>query len=92
MLRELIFNAEYFQEGDVYVGLCPELNISSFGDGIEEARASLREAVLAFTETCEEMGTLENILEEAGFHEENGVWSPREPVMEEKLAVSLIHA
>ncbi len=88
-MRELIFNAEYFREDDVYVGICSELNVSSFGTDIEEAKLSLREAVLAFAETCEEMGTLEEVLEEAGFREEDGVWFPREPVMEEKLAVSL---
>ncbi len=67
MLNKLIFRAEFFQEDDVYVGLCPELNVSSFGENIEDAQRSLQEAVEAFIETCEEMGTLEEVLEEAGF-------------------------
>jgi predicted RNase H-like HicB family nuclease len=66
MLEELIYRAEFFQEDDVYVGLCPELNVSSFED-IEDAKRSLQEAVWAFVEACEEMGTLEEVLEEAGF-------------------------
>lgn len=67
MLKKIIYRAEFFREGDIYVGLCPELNVSSFGDNIEDAKNSLQEAIEAFIETCEEMGTLEEILEEAGF-------------------------
>ncbi len=66
MLKELIYHAEIFQEDDVYVGLCPELNVSSFGEDIEDAKRSLHEAVQAFIEECEIMGTLEEVLEEAG--------------------------
>ena len=88
MLKELIYHAEIFQEGNAYVGLCPELNVSSFGEDIEDAKRSLEEAVLAFVEACEEMGTLEEVLEEAGFVKEKDVWSSREPIMEERLAIS----
>ena len=56
-----------FKEGDVYVALCPELNVSSFGDDIESAKESLREALEAFLEECEAMGTLQEVLEDAGF-------------------------
>jgi predicted RNase H-like HicB family nuclease len=67
MPEKIIYRAEFFREGDVYVGLCPELNVSSFGDNIEDAKSSLKEAIEAFIETCEEMGTLEEVLEEARF-------------------------
>ena len=87
MLIKLIFRAEFFQEDDVYVGLCPELNVSSFGEDIEDAQWSLQEAVEAFIETCEEMGTLEEVLEEAGFLKKEDVWFSREPVVEERLAI-----
>ena len=88
MFKELIYRAEIFREGDVYVGLCPELNVSSFGEDIEDAKRSLQEAVLAFVETCEEMGTLEEVLLEAGFYKEEDTWVSREPVIEETLALS----
>lgn len=88
MLKKLIFRAEFFQEGDVYVGLCPELNVSSFGEDIEDAQDSLQEAVEAFIETCDEIGTLEEVLEEAGFLRENDAWFSREPVLEERLGIS----
>jgi predicted RNase H-like HicB family nuclease len=40
------------REGDGFVSLCPELDIASQGDSIEEARENLREAVELFFETA----------------------------------------
>jgi predicted RNase H-like HicB family nuclease len=40
------------REGDGYVSLCPELDIASQGDSIEEARKNLQEAVELFFETA----------------------------------------
>ena len=39
------------REGDGYVSLCPELDIASQGNTIEEARENLREALELFFET-----------------------------------------
>jgi predicted RNase H-like HicB family nuclease len=46
------------REGDGYVSLCPELDIASQGDTIEQARDNLREALELFFETAspEEIG------------------------------------
>ena len=46
------------REGDGYVSLCPELDVASQGDTIEEARENLREAVELFFESAppEEIG------------------------------------
>ena len=38
------------REGDGYVSLCPELDIASQGDTIEQARDNLREALELFFE------------------------------------------
>lgn len=38
------------REGDGYVSRCPELDVTSQGDSIEEARANLQEAVELFLE------------------------------------------
>ncbi|HOI69451.1 MAG: hypothetical protein PHN90_12120 [Methanothrix sp.] len=59
--------AEFFREDDLFVGLAPELDVSSFGESLEEAKRSLEEAAQAFVEECEAMGTLEEVLREAGF-------------------------
>ena len=40
------------REGDGYVSLCPELDIASQGDSIEEARRNLQEAIELFFETA----------------------------------------
>ena len=46
------------REGDGYVALCPELDIASQGDSIEQARENLREALELFFEvaSAEEIG------------------------------------
>jgi predicted RNase H-like HicB family nuclease len=40
------------REGDRYVALCPELDIASQGDTIEEARSNLQEALELFLEAA----------------------------------------
>ena len=39
-------------EGDGFVSLCPELDIASQGNSIEEARKNLQEALELFFETA----------------------------------------
>ena len=40
------------REGDGYVSLCPELDIASQGNSVEEARNNLKEALDLFFETA----------------------------------------
>lgn len=44
--------ATIWREDDGYVSLCPELDIASQGDTVEEARANLQEAVDLFFEAA----------------------------------------
>jgi predicted RNase H-like HicB family nuclease len=46
------FTAVIEREDDAYVALCPELDIVSQGDTVEEARSNLREAIELFFETA----------------------------------------
>ncbi len=85
----LSLKVEVFREDDQFVTLCPELNLSSFGDSIEEAKASFREALEAFVEECQEMGTIDEVLLEAGFTKEKGEWKSRRPVDEEHMTLSI---
>jgi predicted RNase H-like HicB family nuclease len=62
--------------------------VSSFGDDIESAKESFKEALSAFLEECEALGTLDEVLEESGFVKGEGLWVPAEPVLREHLAVS----
>ncbi len=59
---------EYFEEDGAVVALCPELNVSSFGETVEEAEQSVKEALELFFEGCETQNTLHDVLEEAGFN------------------------
>ena len=48
------FTAVIEREGDGYVSLCPELDIASQGDSVEEAKANLTEAIELFLESADE--------------------------------------
>ena len=47
------FTAILEKEGNQYVALCPELDIASQGNTIEEAKANLKEAVELFLECAD---------------------------------------
>lgn len=51
--RSTEFTATIWREDDGYVALCPELDIASQGDTVEEARANLQEAVDLFFEAAD---------------------------------------
>jgi len=85
MVRRVVFRAEFFREGALYVGLAPELSVSSFGETLADAKRSLQEAVEGFIEECEAMGTFEQVIEEAGFEMKGDHWFPRQPVAAELL-------
>ncbi len=46
------FTAVLEREGDMYVALCPQLDVVSQGATLEEARDNLREAVMLFLEAA----------------------------------------
>ncbi len=62
MIKKLTVIIE--NEGDGYVALCPDVDVASQGDSIDEARNNLKEALELFFETAspEEINTR--------FHEE----------------------
>ncbi len=46
------FTAVIEREDNMYVALCPELDITSQGESVEEARSNLKEAIELFFETA----------------------------------------
>jgi len=56
--------AAIHREGDVFVSLCPELDIASQGDTVEQARDNLREAVELFLETASPAEMADRLREE----------------------------
>ena len=78
-MNPIEFDAIIFEEGKTYVAHCPELDVSSCGHDVDEARRNLRTAVRLFVEEAEKLGTLQDILREAGYQKDaSGAWrSPR---------------
>jgi predicted RNase H-like HicB family nuclease len=52
MKQKQQFTAIIEKEGDLYVSLCPELDIASQGKTVEEAKANLTDALELFFETA----------------------------------------
>ncbi len=48
-----MYTAIVEKEGDMYVALCPELDVASQGKTVEEAMVNLKEAVTLFLECAE---------------------------------------
>ena len=84
---KLDFRIEIFKEGKLYVSVAPELNVSSFGSTQKEAKVSLKEAVELFLEECKSMGTLDDVLIEAGFKPKNRQWRSNDPLVTERMAL-----
>lgn len=84
---QIQLKTEFFEEDGAIVGVAPELNVSSFGYNLTEAKPSLKEAVEGFLETCRNMHTLEEVPEESGFtpQQDKRVWQPRQLVKQEQL-------
>ena len=61
---EIQFNTQIFKEGRTFVAHTPELDVSPCGGTKETALKNLKEAVRLFLAV--KLGTLEQILEEAG--------------------------
>jgi predicted RNase H-like HicB family nuclease len=58
------FTAVLEKEGDMYVALCPELDVASQGKTVEEATANLKEAVELFLETADPSEIKERLRED----------------------------
>lgn len=65
MRKTLQFTAVIEREGDGYVSSCPELDIVSQGDTVEDATANLKEAVELFFESASQQEIVERTHGEA---------------------------
>jgi len=61
-MLQLDFDMIVFREGESYVAYCPELDLSSCGRDVDEARANLKTAVRLFLEEIGKMGTFSQIV------------------------------
>ena len=83
------YTVHIFREGEAYVAYVPELDLSSCGASDEEARRNIRDAVRGFVETSRDMGTLGEILEEAGYVREGDAWRAPEFVPLDRFSTSV---
>ncbi len=57
-ILELQLNVLVFQEGEYFVAYCPAMQMSSYGDSIDEAKQGFDEVMGAYIENCKENNTL----------------------------------
>jgi len=72
---------ELWKEGNMYVSYCPEFDIASCGESVEQAKKNLKEAILINLEETQRMGTLDKFLREAGFDETQEVLALRKELV-----------
>lgn len=89
MMKELEVKGLVWQEGKVFVSYCPELDVSSCGDTVEEARTNLRAAIRLFLEEAGKMGTLDSILKESGFKKTANGWQAPQIVATDVMTVPM---
>jgi len=84
---EIDYTVQIWQEGVHYIAHAMPLDVMSTGDTPAAARLAVEEAVQLFLSTASEIGTLEEVLEEAGYAHKQGGWvSPRWIAIERHLA------
>ena len=72
------YEVEVWRSGRYVMAGVPGLDVTSYGPTPEEAIANLQEAMRLFVEECARMGSLEEVLEEAGYRQAAdtpAVWS-----------------
>ena len=83
------FDAIIIQEDKSFVAHCLELDVSSCGHNVDEARGNLKTAVRLFVEEAEKLGTLDDILKEAGYQRRmDDTWKSPRIVSAEMLSLS----
>jgi predicted RNase H-like HicB family nuclease len=65
--KHILVSEQIWKEGNMYSSYCPELDIASCGKTVKEARKNLKEAIEIFIEETKKLGTLYDLLEEAGY-------------------------
>ena len=83
----LSFTIQIFREGRTYVAHNPELNVSSCGDTLDDAKSNLKDALVCFLKSAQKLGTLDEILKEAGYVRKNKEWVEPRLVLSGRLSL-----
>jgi len=57
-IKEIQLTTEIWKEGNMFVSYVPQLDVSSCGKTVDEARKNIREAAELFLEESEKAGTI----------------------------------
>ncbi len=87
--KKIAQTVQVWKEAGTHVAYTPELDTSGCGKTVSRAKSRLREAVALFMEEAERMGTLSDILEEAGFERQGSSYKPRRILKREKMQLTL---
>jgi predicted RNase H-like HicB family nuclease len=68
------YTLQLWREGDCFIAHAMPLDVMSAGKTEEEARHALDEAVELFLKTADDIGTLEQVLEDAGYVQRDDEW------------------
>jgi len=82
VVGEITFTVQVFREGKLFVAHAPELDVSSAGETVEAAKAHL-------VEEAHRMGTLCDVLEEAGYERAKTGWKPRDLLVEDQARITV---
>jgi predicted RNase H-like HicB family nuclease len=72
---------ELWKEENMYASYCPELDIASCGETVDQAKKNLKEVILINLEEAQKIGTLEKLLQEAGFDQTQSVLALRKELV-----------
>jgi predicted RNase H-like HicB family nuclease len=81
---ELDYTVQIWREGKHFIAHAMPLDVASCGDTPDTARLALNEAVRLFVTSAEEHGTLDEVLDEAGYKREKSRWQAPEWVCFER--------
>lgn len=71
MPKQILLTAVVKQEDEGYSVICPELNVASQGETFEEAISNIKEATELYIESAEQMGIVDEVLEQLGISKED---------------------
>jgi predicted RNase H-like HicB family nuclease len=73
-IPNLTFTVQVFRDGKLFVAYNPELDVSTCGKTVDEAKYNIRDALRGFLIAAQRKGTLADILEEAGYTKRRQEW------------------
>jgi hypothetical protein len=80
---------QVWKEGTAYIAFSPELDVSSCGVSARQAKSRLREAAALFLEEAARLGTLADILAEAGFEKRGNTYRSHRILLRETVRLAV---